>query len=72
MPDVILFAGCPVLDCPEHGKPHEQIVSRATLYQMFDPDGSDRIFFCQACKNVFAPTPAEREQIQKGLAEGTL
>lgn len=45
MPDVILIARCPVPDCPERGKPHEQIVSRATLYQMFDPDGSDRIFF---------------------------
>jgi hypothetical protein len=40
MLDVIFIARCPVPDCPEHGKPYEQIVSRATLYQMFDPDGS--------------------------------
>jgi hypothetical protein len=72
MPDVILIACCPVPDCPEHGKPHEQIVSRATLYQMFDPDGSDRIFLCKACGNVFVPTPAEKERIQRGLANGTL
>jgi hypothetical protein len=32
MLDVTLAARCPVPDCPEHGKPHEQIVSRATLY----------------------------------------
>jgi hypothetical protein len=30
-----------VPDCPEHGKPHEYVVSRATLYEMFDPDGSE-------------------------------
>jgi hypothetical protein len=72
MPDAVLFARCPVPDCSEHGKPHEHIVSRATLYQMFDPDGSDRIFFCQACGNVFAPTPAEKEQIQRKLAHGIL
>ena len=45
MLDVVLIARCAVPDCAEHSKPHEQIVSRATLYQMFDPDGSDRIFF---------------------------
>ena len=56
----------------EHGKPHEQIVSRATLYQMFGPDGSDRIFFCKACGNVLATTPAEKERIQLGLAQGSL
>jgi hypothetical protein len=72
MPDVILFARCPVPDCSEHGKPHEQIVSRATLYQMFDSEGSDRIYFCQACGNIFAPTPAEKEQIQRKLAYGAL
>ena len=72
MPDLILIARCPVPDCPEKGKPHEQIVDRATLYQMFDPDGSDRIFLCKACGNMFAPTPAEKERIQRGLAQGTL
>jgi hypothetical protein len=56
MADVVLFARCPVPDCSEHGKPREQIVSRATLYEMFDPDGSHRIFFCQACGNIFAPS----------------
>jgi hypothetical protein len=32
---------------------------------MFDPNGADRIFFCHACGNVFAPTPAEKETIQR-------
>jgi hypothetical protein len=72
VPDVILIARCPVPDCPEHGKPYEHIVSRATLYQMLDPDGSDRIFFCKACENVFAPSPAEKENIQRGLASGAI
>jgi len=31
----------------------------------------DRIFFCRACGNVFAPSPAEKERIQRGLANGT-
>jgi hypothetical protein len=39
---------------------------------MFDPDGSDRVFFCKACGNIFAPTPAGKEKIQKGLAQGSL
>ena len=47
-------------------------VTRATLYQMFDPTGSDRIFFCKACGNAFAPTPAEKEKIERGLASGTI
>jgi hypothetical protein len=34
IPDAVLIACCPVPDCPEHDKVHEQIVSRATLYQM--------------------------------------
>lgn len=72
MPDVVLIARCPVPNCPEHGKPHEQIVNRATLYQMFDPDGSDRIFLCRACGNVFAPPPAEKERIPQGPAYRTL
>lgn len=45
---------------------------RATLYQLFDPDGSDRIFFCRACGNIFAPIPVEKQRIQRGLASGTL
>jgi hypothetical protein len=62
-----------VPDCPEHGKPREQIASRATLYQMFDPYGSDRIFLCKACGNVFAPITLEKERIQRrGLTDGTL
>src|SRR5215472_725534 len=32
---------------------------------MFDPNGTDRIFFWHACGNVFAPTPAEKETIQR-------
>jgi len=36
------------------------------------PDGTDQIFFCRACGNVFAPTPAEKEKIQRGLAQGTI
>ena len=53
MPDVTHTARCPVPDCSEHAKPHEQIASRATLCEMFDPDGSDGIFFLQHCGNVF-------------------
>jgi hypothetical protein len=40
--------------------------------KMFDPNRSDRIFFCRACGNVFAPTAAKKEQIQTKLAYGTL
>jgi hypothetical protein len=58
-------------ECPEKGKPHERIVSRDTTYHIFDPDGSDRIFFCEACGNIFPPTPAEKQNIQRGLAQGT-
>jgi hypothetical protein len=61
MADVVLFARCPVPDCSGRGKPHEQIVSRATFFQMFDPDGNHRIFFCSSCGNVFTPSPAEKE-----------
>jgi hypothetical protein len=72
MPDVTLIACCPVPDWPENSMPHEQIVTRATLYQMFDPDGSDWVFLCRACGNIFAPTPAEKEKIQRGSAQGSL
>jgi len=41
-----------------------------TLYQMFDPEGCDRIFICQACGNVFAPTPFEKQRIQRSPANG--
>jgi hypothetical protein len=69
---VTLRARCPVQDCFDFGKPRDYIVIRKTLYEMFDPDGSDRIFLCETCGNVFAPTPAEKEKIQRGLAQGIL
>jgi hypothetical protein len=47
-------------------------VTRSTLYAMFDPDGNDRIFLCETCGNVFAPTPAEKGKTQRGLAQGTI
>jgi hypothetical protein len=70
--DVVLVGSCPVPDCSEQGKPHHHIVSRTTLYEMFDPNGTDRIFYCHACGNMFAPTPTEKERIQQRLAQGTL
>lgn len=70
MPDTILIARCPVPECPDHGKPQEQIVSRASLYQMFDPYGSDRIFYCKTCGNVFAPTPQEKRENPERVGAG--
>jgi len=37
----------------------------------FDREGSDRISFCQACGNVFAPTPFQKQRVQRGPANGT-
>jgi cytochrome c5 len=39
---------------------------------MFGPNGADRIFYCHAGGNMFAPTPGEKERIQQRLAQGTL